>query len=89
MFLLFGSAPVATVLFVVMFTCGHCGHQADQRVVREQQKVTLFFIPLFSLRTSWFVQCEHCGIATELSREQAEHSMQWAESHRSALSEAR
>jgi uncharacterized Zn finger protein len=89
MFLLFGTRPVLTVLFVVMSTCGQCGHQANQRVVREQQKVTLFFIPLFSMGTSWYVECEHCGIATRLTREQAEHSMQWAESHGRAVSGAR
>jgi uncharacterized Zn finger protein len=85
MLLLFGMRPVATVMFVVMFVCGHCGHRANQRVVRQQQKVTLFFIPLFSIGTSWFVECEHCGIATGLTREQANHSLEWAASHGHAV----
>jgi hypothetical protein len=85
MLLLFGMRPVETVLFVVMFVCGQCGHRANQRIVRQQQKVTLFFIPLFSLGTSWFVECEHCGIATALTRQQAEHSMQWAAEHGHAI----
>ena len=78
MFLLFGMRPIDTLLFVVTFVCGHCGTRAEQQIVRTQQKVTLFFIPLFSIGTSWFVECEHCGMTTGLTREQAEHSMQWA-----------
>jgi uncharacterized Zn finger protein len=85
-FLLFGMRPVVTAMFIVQFVCGHCGHQADQRIVRQQQKVTLFFIPLFSVGTSWFVECEHCGMATGLTREQAEHSVRWAQSRGRSVS---
>ena len=86
MFLLFGMRPVDTLLFVVTFVCGHCGTSASQQIVRTQQKVTLFFIPLFSLGTSWTVQCSHCGMVTGLTRQQAEHSMDWASSHGIAVS---
>lgn len=81
MFLIIGSRPVLTVLSVVTFVCPHCRHEARQRVMRQQQKLTLFFIPLLSLGSSWFVECEHCGTATELTRQQAEHSQQWAATH--------
>jgi uncharacterized Zn finger protein len=79
--LLIGMRPVAALAFMVTFVCGHCGTRATQRVIKEQQKLTLFFIPLLSLGTSWFVECDHCGIATGLSRQQAEHSLDWARSH--------
>ena len=78
MFLLIGMRPVDVVLLVVTFVCGHCGTAAQQQIVRTQQKVTLFFIPLLTLRTSWSVQCAHCGMVTGLTREQAEHSQRWA-----------
>ena len=81
MFLLFGMRPVAVVAFVVTFVCGRCGTEAAQQVLREQQKVTLFFIPLFSLSTSWAVECGHCGAVTALTREQAAHSVEWARTH--------
>ena len=80
MFLLIGVRPVSVVAFLVTFVCGHCGTRATQRVIREQQKLTLFFIPLFSFGTSWFVECDHCGTATDLTRDQAEHSLRWAQS---------
>jgi ribosomal protein L37E len=78
MFLVFGSRAVESVLFVLSFVCAHCGVQASQRVMRVQQKVTLFFVPLFSLRTSYFVECSHCGTATRLTRQQVDHSVEWA-----------
>lgn len=78
MFLIFGSRAVGSVLFVLSFVCGHCGVVASQRVMRVQQKVTLFFVPLFSLRTSYFVECSHCGTTTRLTRRQVDHSIQWA-----------
>lgn len=87
--LIIGSRPILTVLSVVTFTCPHCGHQARQRIVRQQQKLTLFFIPLFSLSTSWFVECEHCGTATALTREQAEHSQRWIASQGGPMSSVR
>jgi transcription elongation factor Elf1 len=77
MFLILGSRAVNSILFVVSFVCGHCGVAAAQRVMRVQQKVTLFFVPLFSLKTSYFVECGHCGTTTRLSRQQVDHSAQW------------
>lgn len=78
MFLLLGMRSAATLLFTVTFVCGQCGVQAPQQVLRLQQKVTAFFIPLFTLRTTWAVECSNCGIATGLTRQQAEHSQRWA-----------
>jgi len=79
MFLILGSRAVTSLLFAVSFVCGHCGVAATQRVMRVQQKLTVFFVPLFSLRTSYFVECSHCGTATPLTRQQVDHSLQWAQ----------
>lgn len=84
MFLLFGTRAFASVAFVVTFACGHCGTLASQDVVRQQQKVTLFFIPLFSISTSWFIECSNCGMETGLTTQQAEHSLEWAATHEHA-----
>jgi hypothetical protein len=85
MFLLFGTRAIPSVAFVVAFMCGHCGTLADQSVVRWQQKVTVFFIPLFSFGTQWSIACSNCGAETPLSKEQAEHSLQWASTHGHAV----
>ena len=78
MFLLFGSRVVETVINVVSFVCGYCGVHAEQRVIKRANKLTLFFIPLFSLRSTHLNQCSNCGGITELTAEQARHSLGWA-----------
>ncbi len=85
MFLLLGTRPVLTLLFAVVFVCGQCGTRAEQRILRQQQKLTLFFVPLFSFGTSWAVECAHCGIATGLTKQQAEHAAAWAGAHEHAV----
>jgi hypothetical protein len=81
MFLLFGTRATPSVAFVVAFLCGHCGTLADQSIVRWKQKVTVFFIPLFSFGTQWSIACSNCGMETPLSKDQAEHSLEWASTH--------
>ena len=81
MFLLIGMRRFASVLFSVTFVCGRCGTRASQQIVRQQQRVTLFFVPLFSVGTSWAVECTHCGAVTELTRQQADHALRWAATH--------
>jgi len=83
-FLLLGMRDVASLLLTVTFVCGHCGVRAPQQVVRQQRKVTVFFIPLFSAGTSWFVDCSSCGRSTPLTKQQAEHALDWAASHEHA-----
>lgn len=78
MFLLLGMRTVASVMFTVTFVCGQGGTRATQQIVRQQRKVTAFFIPLFPIGSSWAVECSHCGVATGLTRQQAEHSLRWA-----------
>lgn len=78
MFLLFGTRNMQTLLVVVHFVCPHCGVDAEQRVYKASNRFTLFFVPLFSISSSWFVACSNCGRATGLTKQQAEHSLEWA-----------
>jgi zinc-ribbon family len=77
-FLLFGSRPALTLLTVVTFRCDYCGQTVAQRVYRKANRFTLFFVPLFSFSTSYFVECSNCGGATRLTEAQAHRSMQTA-----------
>ena len=79
MFLLFGTRASATILTVVTFVCGYCGVNAPQRVSKMATKFTLFFIPLFSVSSRYQVECTNCGGVTDLTRQQAENSMAWAD----------
>lgn len=84
MFLLFGTRASETVLTVVHFVCQFCGHAAPQRVMKRTNRFTLFFIPLFSFGSSFLVECSNCGGATGLTRQQAEHGVEWAAQNRTA-----
>jgi hypothetical protein len=77
-FLLFGTRPVLTLLVVVMFRCDYCGQNVAQHVYKQANRFTLFFLPLFSFSTTYFVECTNCGGATSLTEAQAQRSMQTA-----------
>lgn len=78
MILLFGTRAFETVLAVVTFVCGYCSVNASQQVVKRSNRFTLFFIPLLTFSTSYFVACSNCGGVTELTKEQAQNSLDWA-----------
>lgn len=78
MFLVFGSRPRMSVINVVRFICGVCGVDAQQQVVQTGQSVTLFFIPVFTFSRRYHVECGNCGAVTGLTKEQAQHSLEWA-----------
>jgi len=81
MFLLLGTRLSQTVINLVQFVCSNCGVNAQQRVIKQSNKFTLFFVPLFSVSTSYLNECSNCGYATALSPEQAQHSVEWARTH--------
>lgn len=76
--LLFGTRASEQILCIVRYVCGHCGVLAQQTVVKQVNRFTLFFISLFPVGTTHYVECANCGSMTPLSREQAERSVQWA-----------
>jgi uncharacterized Zn finger protein len=83
--LFFGTRVFETLMNVVVFVCHYCGNRVDQRVMKSTNRFTLFFlIPLFSLGSNYYVQCTNCGGVTELSRQQAEHSLGWSAQNRVA-----
>ncbi|TFC46174.1 zinc-ribbon domain-containing protein [Cryobacterium sp. TMT1-21] len=83
MFLLFGTRAHPALMNSVSFVCGYCGTLAEQQVVRNSLRLTLFFIPLFPLSTTYSNTCTHCGGTTKLTAAQARHShsLEWARTH--------
>jgi hypothetical protein len=82
MLLIFGTRAYETLIVLVSFVCPHCGVDAQQRVTKLTNRVTLFFVPLFAVSTRYFVECEHCHVATALTKDQAAHSVEWAAANR-------
>jgi DNA-directed RNA polymerase subunit RPC12/RpoP len=70
--LVFGTRASVAVMAVLSYVCEVCGQQAAHRVLQRVTKVTLFFIPLFPVRTSYSDTCVNCGRTIGLQREQAE-----------------
>ena len=71
MFILFGTRRSIRQLAVLTFVCGFCGNRAAQILSRVVTKFTLFFVPLFPVRTRHQVQCASCGAVGKVDRAQA------------------
>ncbi|MDO8337220.1 MAG: zinc-ribbon domain-containing protein [Microcella sp.] len=82
MLFIFGSTHRDRVLADVHFVCEHCGVAAPQQIIETATKLSLFFVPLVTLGRKHAVVCANCGAATVLTRDQAEHGLQWAERNR-------
>lgn len=82
MILVFGTRASESLLVTVSFVCNYCRMAAPQEVFKRVTRFTLFFLPLFPVSTSYFVRCSNCGGTTSLTRDQAHHSLEWAERKR-------
>ncbi|MBG6239282.1 hypothetical protein IWX78_002261 [Mycetocola sp. CAN_C7] len=82
MLLIFGTTLRNRILTVVRFVCEYCRTDASQQVTENATKVSVFFIPLFTVSRRYSVACSNCGGVTALTKEQATSGMQWAERNR-------
>lgn len=82
MILLFGTRLRTTVIALVSFVCPFCSKDVPQRVLKAVNRFTVFFVPLFPVSTRYLNECSNCGGVTDVSREQADNAVAWAESNR-------
>lgn len=78
MILIFGLRSARSVIAVVPLDCRHCNVRADQRVVQRVLRLTVFFIPILPVWTSYLLQCSNCATETKVSAERAERAAEWA-----------
>ncbi|GAA4192962.1 zinc-ribbon domain-containing protein [Streptosporangium oxazolinicum] len=69
--LIFGLRTVAHRLGVVTLVCRNCGNAAAQVLSRRVTKFSLFFVPLFPVRTRHEMQCTFCGASYTVSKDEA------------------
>ncbi|MEU4408619.1 zinc-ribbon domain-containing protein [Streptosporangium sp. NPDC023963] len=69
--LIFGLRTVARQLGVVTLICRNCGNTAAQVLSRRVTKFSLFFIPLFPVRTRYGMQCTFCAASYTISKDEA------------------
>ncbi|MFI5932306.1 zinc-ribbon domain-containing protein [Actinoplanes sp. NPDC051494] len=61
MFLLFGLRTKDHLIASGVMTCAICGWEAAQALYKRSTKFTLFFVPLFPVRSSrYLMRCSHC-----------------------------
>ena len=70
--LIIGFGVSETLLSTLVFTCETCGNRAPHQLTKRSRRFSLFFIPLFSVGTTYFDSCTACGRIIEVSKEQAE-----------------
>lgn len=68
--IIFGTRRTIRQLMILMLTCPQ-GHPAAHTVSRLVTKFTLFFVPLFPIRTKYVVQCTLCGVSGRVDRDRA------------------
>ncbi|MBO4209099.1 zinc-ribbon domain-containing protein [Micromonospora echinofusca] len=71
MFFIFGLRTGVHRLGVVHLVCRNCGNTAAQVVTRRTTRFSLFFVPLFPVRTRYGMQCSFCGAAYDLPKGEA------------------
>jgi hypothetical protein len=71
-FILFGFRSRDRRLAMLTMTCEVCGMTAAQSLTTRSTKFTLFFVPLFPVRSSTYhLQCAHCGAVRSVDRDDA------------------
>ena len=76
MFFVFGTRRTVAQLAMVVLTCANCRRTAANAVLKTVTKFTLFFVPLFPVRTRYATQCTACGFQQGIDKGQAEQLRQ-------------
>ncbi|WP_406237182.1 hypothetical protein [Nocardia sp. NBC_01009] len=64
--LIWGWRRTVQQLAMLTLVCGNCHNPAAHALRKLVTKFTLFFIPLFALKTKHTVQCTWCGAESEV-----------------------
>lgn len=75
---IFGLRTKVFVLAVLTLVCPRCGNPAAHPLHRAVTKFSLFFVPLFPVRTRYTTQCTFCGFTNRLAKDQADHLLRQA-----------
>jgi hypothetical protein len=70
MILIMGVRAYMKALATLMLACRN-GHVASHQLLKVTQKFTLFFVPLFPVRTRYYTVCAQCGLWVPWNREEA------------------
>jgi hypothetical protein len=72
---IFGFRTKVLVLAMLTLLCPQCGTPAAHPLHKAVTRFTLFFIPLFPVKTRHTTQCTFCGLTSRVSKDQATQLM--------------
>lgn len=67
MFFLFGLTTREHLQFTRAASCRYCGRHALQQVFQRRTKLSVFFIPLITLKKTRLQVCTNCGGTSRIS----------------------
>ncbi|WDF33134.1 hypothetical protein PTW37_14995 [Arthrobacter agilis] len=67
MFFLFGLTTREQLQFTGQSSCRYCGQFAPQQVVQRKTKLSVFVIPLLTLKRTRLQRCTRCGGTSRIS----------------------
>ncbi|PVZ10096.1 zinc-ribbon domain-containing protein [Actinomycetospora cinnamomea] len=76
MLFVFGTRRTVTQLAMVVLTCANCHRSAANAVLKLVTRFTLFFIPLFPIRTRYATRCTACGFSATVGKGRVERLRQ-------------
>jgi hypothetical protein len=78
MLLISGSKWRETPLGQVQYHCRKCGKTKYHTALVRRARFTLFFIPLFTFRTDYFIACNVCGIRSQAVNQLLAQLREWS-----------
>jgi hypothetical protein len=72
MLIIFGLRRSVAQLAMLTLVCPRCHTSCAHPLTRVVTKFSLFFVPLFPVRSEHYVQCTYCGASSRLNRDRAE-----------------
>ena len=71
MFIIWGSGKRKKVTkYTITDLCGCCGTAARMSIIKVSVYFSIFFIPLFNIKTNYYVVCPNCDAAREVSKKE-------------------
>jgi len=58
---IWGFRATSVVLTTAVYVCDRCGTNAAHRLTKRVRRFTLFFVPLFSVSTTYVDTCTACA----------------------------
>ena len=71
MLVIFGLKRYVEQLAVLSHTCPNCGTAGAHPLRRTYSRFTLFFVPLFVVRSRYEMQCTYCGYVSRVGKQRA------------------